>query len=95
MRPTTCFANQSKFKKKVVIEENLYREPSLKLLNALREDNQPQNPNIPDFYEIKKNKPKVIPANYQEIMRRQAQEDCKKPPLPFLSKSLANLETFY
>jgi hypothetical protein len=45
----------------------------------------------PSFYHAKKNVPKNPPPNFQDVMKKQAMEDCKKPPLPFLQKTLNSL----
>lgn len=94
MRPTTCFTNASRIKKKVVIKENIYKEPSLKLLNALGQSTKKVS-HIPNYTDIRQNQPRVLPPNYQEVMKKQAQEDCQKPPLPFLNKTLNSLHKFY
>ena len=71
--------------------ENKYKEPSLKLLKDLKPEGAPVVNHQPSFYNAKKNQPKNPPANYQDVMKKQAMEDCKKPPLPFLEKSLSHL----
>lgn len=75
-------------KRKKPIKENPYKEPKLELFNELKNEGDPMINHQPSTYMATKHLPKNPPPNFQEIMKKQAVEDAKKPPLFFLNESL-------